>query len=322
MVVDIILLVIGLVILSIAADMLIEAVIRLAKRLKISKLIISLTLVALGTSIPETVVSVMSAIRGSNIAFSNVVGSNIANIALILGISLLINNITLDKKMKLEINKMVLVKLLLVVLCVVGGFWLNKISGIIMVFCLGIYVLNLYKISKEDEEIKEEVEESEELIAKIGNLLFKNEWVLIIVYIIAGLLGLIGGGELVVENATSIAKMLNINEGIIGATIVAVGTSLPELMTSISAVKKKHYDIVIGNIVGSNIINILLILGVSSVLINIKIGMFEMVSSAIMIGVGIVMYLFTRKKDTLNKIHGILFLIIYVISTLILTNLS
>lgn len=322
MVVDIILLLLGLGVLSVAADMLIESVIRLAKRLKISKLIISLTLVALGTSIPETVVSIMSAFKGSSISFSNVVGSNIANVALILGISLLIGNITLDKKMKLEVNKMILVKFLLVVLCVISGFCLNKITGIIMIFCLGLYIFNLYKISKENTEIDEEIEESEELVAKIGNLLFKNEWLLIIVYVILGILGLIGGGELVVENAIGIAKMLNINEGIIGATIVAIGTSLPELMTSISAVKKKHYDIIIGNIVGSNIINILLILGVSSVLVNINIGMFEMISSIIMFFIGIIFYIFTRKKDTLTKVHGIIFLMLYIISTFILTKLS
>lgn len=315
-----ILLLFGLFVLSVAADMLIEAVIRLAKKLNISKLIISLTLVALGTSIPETVVSILSALKGSSIAFSNVVGSNIANVALILGVSLLVGNIKLNKSMKLEVSKMILIKGLFIVLCI-AGFVLNKISGIIMIFCLGIYVFSLYKASKDNDVIEEDVEESEELISKIGMLIFKKEWFMIIAYIIGGIVGLMAGGELVVNNAIDIAKILNINEGIIGATIVALGTSLPELMTSIVAIKKKHYDIIIGNVVGSNIINILLILGVSSVLVNIKIGMFELVSLAIMSIISILFYIFTRKQEKLTRLNGIIFLILYVASTIILTKI-
>ncbi len=321
MLVSVILLLLGLVILSVSSDMLIESVIRLAKKLKISKLIISLTLVALGTSIPETVVSLISALKGSNIAFSNVVGSNIANIALILGVSLIIGNITLNKEMKLEINKMMLVKLLLLVLCIITGFCLNKIAGIVMVFCLGGYVFSLYRISKNQGNVEEEVEESEEEISKIGSVLFKNEWILIIVYVICGFLGLIGGGELVVENAIKIAQTLNINEGIIGATIVAIGTSLPELMTSISAMKKKHYDIVIGNIVGSNIINILLILGISSILVEIKIETFEILSVLMMLFVSFVFYIMAKKKENLTKINGIILLVLYLASTILLTKI-
>ncbi len=322
MLVDIVLLIIGLVILSISADMLIEAVVRLAEKLHISTLVISLTLVALGTSIPETVVSIMSAIKGSSIAFSNVVGSNIANIALILGISLLVGNIKLDKSMKIEINKMIIIKGLFIILCV-AGFVLNRISGMIMIFCLGLYVFSLYKASKEEQSIsQEEAEDGEELIAKIGMMIFKKEWLLILSFFVLGILGLIGGGDLVVNNAINIARHFNINEGVIGATIVAVGTSLPELMTAINAVRKKHYDIAIGNVVGSNIINILLILGVSSVLVNIKITSFEIISLAIMAIISCTFYLFSRSSKELNKVHGIVFLLMYIASSVIFMKIG
>ena len=321
MFIEIILLIIGLAILSISADMLIDAVVRLAKKLNISKLVISLTLVALGTSIPETVVSIMSAVKGSSIAFSNVVGSNIANIALIVGVSLLIGNIILDKKMKMEINKMIFITGLFIVLCI-AGFTLNKISGMIMIFCLGIYVFSLYKSSKEDENIEEEVEEEEETISKIGMLIFKKEWLLILGFVIFGFAGLIGGGELVVNNAINIARHFNINEGIIGATIAAVGTSLPELVTSTAAVRKKHYDILIGNVVGSNIINILLILGVSSVLVNIQITSFELISIAILTIITVTFYIFSRTSQKLNKMHGVILLLMYIASSIIFINIG
>lgn len=316
MILEIFLLVIGLVILSICADMLIIAAVKLADKLKISKLVISLTVVALGTSIPETIVSTLSALKGSSIAFSNVVGSNICNIALILGVSLFIDKIVINKKMEKEITKMMIIKTIFVILCVIS-FVLTKVSGIIMLLCLLLYVLNLAKVSKNDEEF-EDADDEEEWIYTVATKIFKNETVIIIVFLALGIFGLYEGGNLVVDSAIEIATRIGINEGIIGASLVAIGTSLPELITAISAMKKKEYEIVIGNIVGSNIINILLILGLSSILTNIPIGNFEIIQLACLIFTSLLFFLFVKKDKTLTKFHGICLLATYALSMIVI----
>lgn len=316
MILEIFLLAIGLVILSICADMLIIAAVKLADKLKISKLVISLTVVALGTSIPETIVSTLSALKGSSIAFSNVVGSNICNIALILGVSLFIDKIVINKKMEKEITKMMIIKTIFVILCVIS-FVLTKVSGIIMLLCLLLYVLNLAKVSKNDEEF-EDADDEEEWIYNVATKIFKNETVIIIVFLALGIFGLYEGGNLVVDSAIEIATRIGINEGIIGASLVAIGTSLPELITAISAMKKKEYEIVIGNIVGSNIINILLILGISSILTNIPIGNFEIIQLACLIFTSLLFFLFVKKDKTLTKFHGICLLATYALSMIVI----
>lgn len=316
MILEIFLLAIGLVILSICADMLIIAAVKLADKLKISKLVISLTVVALGTSIPETIVSTLSALKGSSIAFSNVVGSNICNIALILGVSLFIDKIVINKKMEKEITKMMIIKTIFVILCVIS-FVLTKVSGIIMLLCLLLYVLNLAKVSKNDEEF-EDADDEEEWIYTVATKIFKNETVIIIVFLALGIFGLYEGGNLVVDSAIEIATRIGINEGIIGASLVAIGTSLPELITAISAMKKKEYEIVIGNIVGSNIINILLILGLSSILTNIPIGNFEIIQLACLIFTSLLFFLFVKKDKTLTKFHGICLLATYALSMIVI----
>lgn len=316
MILEIFLLAIGLVILSICADMLIIAAVKLADKLKISKLVISLTVVALGTSIPETIVSTLSALKGSSIAFSNVVGSNICNIALILGVSLFIDKIVINKKMEKEITKMMIIKTIFVILCVIS-FVLTKVSGIIMLLCLLLYVLNLVKVSKNDEEF-EDADDEEEWIYNVATKIFKNETVIIIVFLALGIFGLYEGGNLVVDSAIEIATRIGINEGIIGASLVAIGTSLPELITAISAMKKKEYEIVIGNIVGSNIINILLILGLSSILTNIPISNFEIIQLACLIFTSLLFFLFVKKDRTLTKFHGICLLATYALSMIVI----
>lgn len=316
MILEIVLLAIGLVILSICADMLIIAAVKLADKLKISKLVISLTVVALGTSIPETIVSTLSALKGSSIAFSNVVGSNICNIALILGVSLFIDKIVINKKMEKEITKMMIIKTIFVILCVIS-FVLTKVSGIIMLLCLLLYILNLAKVSKNDEEF-EDADDEEEWIYNVATKIFKNETVIIIVFLALGIFGLYEGGNLVVDSAIEIATRIGINEGIIGASLVAIGTSLPELITAISAMKKKEYEIVIGNIVGSNIINILLILGISSILTNIPISNFEIIQLACLIFTSLLFFLFVKKDKTLTKFHGICLLATYALSMIVI----
>ena len=186
-----------------------------------------------------------------------------------------------------------------------------------MLLCLLLYVLNLAKVSKNDEEF-EDADDEEEWIYNVATKIFKNETVIIIVFLALGIFGLYEGGNLVVDSAIEIATRIGINEGIIGASLVAIGTSLPELITAISAMKKKEYEIVIGNIVGSNIINILLILGLSSILTNIPIGNFEIIQLACLIFTSLLFFLFVKKDKTLTKFHGICLLATYALSMIVI----
>lgn len=317
MIINLILLLIGLTILVISADMLIEATVLFANKLKISKLAISLTVVALGTSIPETVVSILSAIKGSSIAFSNVIGSNIANTALIIGVCALSGNINITNNMRNESKKLTLVTGIFILICVLFRK-INYILGILMLLMLAIYVFSLYKISKNDQEL-EESDEGEEWIYKIGKKLLKKEGLIIFVYIILGIVGLVIGGEFVVNNAIGIAEKMNINEGIIGASIIAIGTSLPELITSVMAMRKKQYDIIIGNIIGSDIINILLILGISSIMTTINIMTFELIQLLLLTIVTIMFFIFSKIRNRFERKEGIMLLIIYIISMLVIS---
>ena len=310
MIVNIIWMIVGLAMLSLAANMLIEAVVKLAEKLKVSKLIVSLTIVALGTSIPETVVSVMSVIEGSSIAFSNITGGNIANVCLIFAGALLGGSITIHKKMKMEIEKMTVVTGIFMILSLIG-MALTKLDGIIFLLMLSIYITSLCILSSKDKEF-EESDEGEEWIYNLGIKILKKEWIVIISFIILGCLGLMLGGNLVVDSAVIIAQTLNINEGIIGATVVAIGTALPELITTITAMKKKHYDIVLGNIVGSNIINILLILGICGIVGNIKITAFEIEQIVLLFFTTALFYYFTIHRTKIERKEGILFLIVYI----------
>lgn len=317
MILSCLLLILGLGVLVTCADMLIEAAVRLASKLNISKLAISLTVVALGTSVPETVVSVLSALKGSSIAFSNVLGSNIANTALIMGVALLIGNIKITRNMKNESAKLTLVTGIFILLCIIGR-GLNKISGIIMLIILSAYIFSLYKISKQDKQL-EKADESEEWIYRLGKRILKNEWRIIVVFIVLGIIGLIVGGDLVVDSAINIAAALNINEGIIGASIIAIGTSLPELVTSIVAMRKKQDDIIIGNVIGSNIINILLILGISSVITPIVATKFEFIQIALLSIITLMFLIFSKTKKKFGKKEGIVLLTLYVVSLIIIS---
>lgn len=316
MIISIALLALGLFFLVLASDMLIEASVRLAEKLHISKLAISLTVVALGTSVPETVVSIMSALKGSSIALANVLGSNIANSALIMGVALFFGEIIISKNMRNESTKLSLITIIFVALCLIFKE-LNVITGVIMILVLLIYLYSLYQISKEDNEL-EEADESEEWIYTVGKKILRNENLVIFVFIVLGILGLMFGGNLVVDHAINIAKLLNINEGVIGASIVALGTSLPELMTSIMAMKKKQADIIFGNIVGSNVINILLILGVSSILTPLKVSSFEYLQIILLSVVTLVFHIFSKRKDKFMRHEGIILLILYFVSMVLI----
>lgn len=242
----------GFVILTVGAESLVRGASKIALRLGLSPLIIGLTIVAFGTSAPELAVSIKSAVAGnSGIALGNVIGSNIANIGLILGITALIRPIKIESQMvKRDIPIMIAASLLFWGLLLDGG--LSFVDGVILSTLLITYLSFSYFTA--DKQISEEVAADNQ-----------SQW-LSIVFIIIGISMLVGGGILFVDGAVALAQSFGISEIIIGLTIVAIGTSMPELVTSVVAALKGQSDIAIGNVVGSNLFNILGILGVTAVI--------------------------------------------------------
>ena len=300
MIVNVFLLVLGFVMLIKGADWFVDGAKGIAKRLKIPEIVIGLTIVAMGTSLPEASVSISSALKNSaDLAVGNVLGSNILNILIILGITSMICPLAVKKNTCLiEMPFLVLMTVLLFVLGLDGK--LNLIDGIIFLVFFGIYLLYLLKSAKNNEEDTEEVQDK-----PVWKLLFA---------LVVGMVIVIVGSNITVSAASDIAKALGVSERMIGLTVVALGTSLPELVTCIVAAKKKSADLAIGNIVGSNIFNILFILGLTSVIIDVpyqvlflKDSLFAILSS-VMLLLG---SLICKKKIT--RFMGFLFLVTYAI---------
>ena len=256
------LLVAGSVLLYYGAEYLVRGAVMLSKKAGISPLVIGLTVVAFGTSMPEMVVSTSAACTGNpDIALGNIVGSNICNIGLILGLSALIKPLTTDRSLiKFDVPFLCLASLVL------AGIWyftggVNRITGLVFFAGLIFYIVRSVKVGKQnpesDNDIPDEVKETPKGIVAKYPLTFA------IVFCIGGLIALILGGNFFVDGAVRIARMLHVSEAVIGLTLIALGTSLPELATSIVAAIKGESDIAIGNVVGSNIFNILAIMGVT-----------------------------------------------------------
>jgi cation:H+ antiporter len=249
----------GLVLLVVGAELLIRGASSLAKRLAIAEIVIGLTVVAFGTSTPEMVVNVFASSEGRNeIVFGNIIGSNIFNILLILGVSGLIYPVAVQRN---TVWKEIPFSLLatLVLFFLVNDRWdatgtadiLSRADGVVLLLLFTIFVVYTFGLAS--------VEASDEFDVRVYS------WGVSAALIVGGLLLLVAGGRLCVEGAVALARQLNLSEKFIGATVVAAGTSLPELATSAIAAYRKHSDIAVGNIVGSNIFNILAILGVSAV---------------------------------------------------------
>lgn len=260
MIIQILLLLMGLVLLVKGADWLVEGASAIAKKFNISNLAIGLTVVAFGTSVPELVVNAYASIQNhQEIVFGNIIGSNIFNLFAILGIAglispMIVQSTTLWKEIPISLLAVVVLFFLCNDFLFGETNSLSRINGFVLLAMFVLFLIYVYTQLKNTSEL---IEESVEPSHSNLKLFF---------YVAGGLTGLIVGGNFVVDNAVSIATLLGINEQLIGLTIVAIGTSLPELATSVLAATKKKNDIAIGNIVGSNIFNIFLILGVSSVI--------------------------------------------------------
>ncbi len=294
----------GLIMLFIGAEGLIRGSSNLAIKIGITPLVVGLTVVAFGTSTPELVVSLKAALLGnSSISLGNVVGSNIANIALILGVAALIKPLDVHAKVIMrEIPIMIGISLLLLLLLLDGE--LGFIDGLVFVSGIITYTfVNVWMARKEKSpEVVKEFKEG--LKSKLGIPVS-------IVLMIAGLGLLILGANLFVRSAVAIAKMFNVSDAIIGLTIVAIGTSLPELITSIVAAYKKESDIAIGNVVGSNIFNILGILGITALIIPISSVGISYVDLGVMLVTAIILFPLSRTGFSISRFEGAFLLLGY-----------
>lgn len=249
---NILFLIIGFVLLIKGADCFVDGAAAAAKLMKISTLVIGLTVVAFGTSAPELAVSLAAAIKGSNsIALGNVVGSNMLNFFLILGISAIIMPIAAKKEVLSRDYAISLIAAALVLVLGFIGTGLGRVDGIILTACIIAYVVFLIISSKKTAD-------------KGGDDFKAMSPLKCTLFILIGLAGVVAGGQLVVTGAQTIAKFLGMSEALIALTVVALGTSLPELVTSVMAAKKGETDLALGNVLGSNIFNLLFILGASS----------------------------------------------------------
>lgn len=304
--------IIGFILLIKGADFLVEGSSKIAKKFHIPEIIIGLTIVSIGTSMPELFVSASSALEGhSDMAMGNVIGSNVCNLLLILGLSTIIRPIKFQRETRLiEIPMCLGVTIIFMGICNTG-MQISKNEAFVLIALFLAFIVYTIIMGKKGEKFdKEEIVEDNKDIP-----IFKN-----IIYIILGIIGLKFGGDLTVDNSVIIAQNIGISEKIISLTILAVGTSLPELVTSVTAAIKGNSDIAIGNIIGSNIFNILLIIGVSSLIkpINYNISYnFEMI---ILIASTALLALFPviPPKNEMSRSNGVIYFSLYIIYLLII----
>ncbi len=300
------LLVLGMVFLIKGADIFVDGASSVAKRLKVPTLIIGLTIVALGTSLPELAVSVVAAINGKvDMSVGNVVGSNIFNILVVLGLSCIIAPICIDKKiLKFELPFLLFVSILLLIASLTGEKTITWYYGLIFLVLLVFYICFLIFRTKKEEKNENEIVEPKLSVSKS------------IVSIILGAIGIAIGGELVNRSAVYIAGALGMSEQLIALTIVSIGTSLPELVTSLVAAKKHENDIALGNVIGSNTLNVLFILGISglihplSIQTNLYFDLIFMVAITVIL---IALSLFAYKKKGLYRISGSILFFTYIL---------
>ncbi len=293
----------GLLILVGGAESLVRGSSALALRLGITPLVIGLTVVAFGTSSPELAVSIESALSGSSsIALGNVIGSNVANIGLILGITAIIRPMSVQPSLlKQQIPLMIAISF--VIWAMAADMAITFWDGFILVAALIGFLLHSYRSSKDSPE-------DEEVLPCEVQTLKDKTWFCILLILI-GLAGLIGGGMLFVRSAVEIAQIYNVDEAIIGLTIVAIGTSMPELATSVVAAIRKESDIAIGNIVGSNIFNILAILGIASLISPLSGLGFSTADYVVMISFAVILLPMAWSGRTLSRPEGTVLLLGY-----------
>ncbi|MBR4063976.1 MAG: calcium/sodium antiporter [Tidjanibacter sp.] len=306
-----VILAIGLALIVFGADYLINGSTLIAKRFKVSDFVIGMTIVGVGTSMPEFVVSFVGTLQGSaDVAIGNVVGSNIANILFILGVTALIHPIAVSKaNLRKDIPLCLGVSLLLTVICLwITPGVLGRWAGVMLLL---IYAWFMYRSFKDNDSVEEEASEVKE----------RPMWVAVVM-VVGGLLALIFGGRMFVNSATAIAAGLGVSEAVISITVLAIGTSLPELAASIAAARQGRTQMALGNVVGSNIANIALILGLCATTSPLSPSGITAVDYVAMIAAVLLLMLsaFTFRRKMIDRADGAVMILAYVTYIVILLN--
>ena len=302
-----VILVIGFVLLIKGADYFVEGSSSVAKKFKVPSLIIGMTIVAMGTSLPELAVSVTASMTGNNtLAVSNVAGSNIFNLMVVCGACALFAPLTIEKNTLMkEFPFSILCAGLLVVMGYLG-MSLGHVDGVILLAIFVVYLFWMIQSAKKARTSGDKLEAEEEEIKILP--MWKC-----IVFIIGGMIAIKFGGDFVVDGASAIAAGFGLSQTLIGLTIVALGTSLPELVTSIVAARKDEVDMALGNVIGSNIFNILLILGVAAAISPVTFLMENIIDIIILIIMSVVVWGFAWTSKKVNRKEGIIMLLMYAV---------
>lgn len=312
----VIFIIVGFVLLIKGADFLVDGSSDIAKRFHIPEIVIGLTIVSIGTSLPELLVSLNSATKGfEDMSLGNVIGSNICNLLLILGVSASLRRLKLKRETRyIEVPLCIAYTLIFGVFCNSGGK-ITRPEAVILILLFAGFIGYTAAMGIKGEEFDEEVIDEDDAKEKAAkekepSAIWKN-----IFQILIGIVALKFGGDFIVDNATVVAKYFNISEKIISLTIIAIGTSLPELVTSVIAALKGNSDISVGNIIGSNIFNMTLIIGVSSLIHPITFNFEYNLDIVIMLFAEIMLFLFQYipPKNMMSKRNGVMYLIGYVI---------
>lgn len=300
--IQLVLLTLGFILLIKGADYFVEGASKIADRYKIPQIVIGLTIVAFGTSAPEAAISITSAMKGNaGITIGNVVGSNIMNILLIIGITSIILPLKIQKNtLKFELPYVIVITSVLLFLGKAGNS-ISRVDGIILWVLFIVFLGYLFKLTKSGDAEVEEIAEAEE-----GESLFK-----MILMTIGGLVAIVIGSDVTIDSATAIATIFKLSESFIGLTVVAFGTSLPELITCITAALKGKDDIAIGNIIGSNLFNILFVVGTTGLITPVAFASSFVFDASVAIGAAVLLFLLVLRKRIVSRFGGSVMLVCY-----------
>lgn len=310
----VVLLIIGFVFLVKGADAFVEGCSSIARRYHVPSLIIGMTIVAMGTSLPETAVSVTAAVTGNNaLAVSNAVGSNIFNLMVVVGVCTLFTSVAVQiNTLKIDFPISILCAVLLLILGA-AGMSLGHIDGVVFIILFLAFILYMIRSAQTSREknVEPGVEEEEYLLEaeEIQEMSMGKS----VIYIILGAVAIAVGSDWVVDGACTVAAAIGISQTLIGLTVVAFGTSLPELVTSIVAAKKGEVDMALGNVIGSNIFNILMVLGIAAAISPVAFLTENIIDIAVLIVFSVIGWIMAWTKKELNRKEGIIMLILYAV---------
>ena len=314
MVLMILFLVIGFVLLVKGADLFVDGACDLSAKLRIPAYIVGLTVVAFGTSLPEAAVSITASLQGSNeIAIGNIIGSNMFNTLVVLGASALFAPVAVKGNiLKRDFPFCIGITAVMIVLLITlnhGDIALTRLDGIILLALFAVFMVGSVVMGKKESKLIESAEDSEKADLPMWKCLL---------FIIIGFVGVVVGGQLTVKGARELALMAGMSERVVGLTVVAIGTSLPELVTSIVAARKQQNDIAVGNVIGSNIFNLLFILGISATIGKIGTDFNVVIDGCVLIGICLFTYIFALANKKINRPCGVVMIFMYVAYTVYL----